>query len=75
MSYCVGIARLCSFASVRSPKTGTVPAVDGNLTPDLQGYLFFQGHFRKDTDILVAGDIDEVPRLSILFSICANTTN
>ena len=34
--------------------------VDGNLVPDLPGYLFQQGRFRKDIEILVTNDFDKV---------------
>ena len=55
--------------------------IDGNLAPDPPGYLFLQGRFRKDIDILVSNDIDEVlplhppPSPFHPFSIPANITN
>ena len=48
------------ITSVNPLRNGVGPVIDGNLVPDLPGYLFFQGRFRKDIDILVTGDIDEV---------------
>ena len=62
-------------ATARLPRIGPGPVIDGNLVPDLPDYLFLQGRFHKDIDILVSGDIDEVPLPPPLPAIRADVAN
>ena len=68
-------ANLGLVTSIELPNVGPEPVIDGEFIQDSPAYLFLQGRFRKDIDILVSGDIDEVPPPSSLLSIHTNATN